>query len=65
MTESYFNSENSAHGGCLLLLCFKALTHVHHVTSVVKDGDLAVVLYLGGQIKLGAQSYQELEKKPF
>ena len=47
MTESYFNSENSAHGGCLLLLCFKALTHVHHVTSVVKNGHLAVVAHLG------------------
>ena len=47
MTESYFNSENSAHSGCLLLLCFKALTHVHHVTSVVKNGHLAVVAHLG------------------
>ena len=33
----------------LLLFGFQVSTHVHHVTSVVKDGHLAVVLNLGGE----------------
>ena len=33
----------------LLSFGFQVSTHVHHVTSVVKDGHLAVVLNLGGE----------------
>ena len=55
---------------CLLLLSFQASTHVHHVTSIVKDGHLAVVLNLGveenadmmgPQMQFGAQTCQKLK----
>ena len=54
----------------LLLLSFQASTHVHHVTSIVKDGHLAVVLNLGveenadmmgPQMQFGAQTCQKLK----
>ena len=49
-----------------LVLSFQVSTHMHHVTSVVKDGHLAVVLHLGGGeadpgMQYGAQSCQELK----
>ena len=51
----------------LLLFGFQVSTHVHHVTSVVKDGHLAVVLNLwrtmlmGPQMQFEAQTCQKLK----